>query len=418
VTGLPFPLPAPSGSRRATVWALAVLLAGAAAAPGALLPSHLRGEARAEKVAQADGGAIRFTVEARPGGSGGGSLAARRLPTDPPAASVPFDPWPNGEPVPFVLAYDGRRTVTLSLFQGDREVRVSSVSDRLADCNELFVSAVAAAPGSRAIVSGLRLGEAPVGDAPAATPPVGEDVLRIPAAAGLARGFTLTGAMVLGWEGAPPREGDLHVRLWGARVKAPPPRPPGRIAITAPAPASVLAEGAPTLTAAFAGPAVDPAAVVLMLDGADRTAQAEIASSGLTFTPPARLLEGKHTAQVIVRGADGGEEQAAVSFTTDTVPPSIAFASPPREVAGNPAPIIRLTYSDLTSGLDASTLKVTLDGESIDSICVANLASGVCIPQSIPEGSHLLTATIRDRAGNAATATFSFNLTLGEEPQP
>jgi len=105
-----------------------------------------------------------------------------------------------------------------------------------------------------------------------------------------------------------------------------------------------------------------------------------------------------------------------VSFTTDTVPPSIAFASPPRIVTGNAAPVIRLTYSDLTSGLDTGTLKVSLDGESIDSICVANFASGVCLPQAIAEGSHLLTATIRDHAGNEATASFAFTLTLNEEP--
>jgi hypothetical protein len=193
----------------------------------------------------------------------------------------------------------------------------------------------------------------------------------------------------------------------------------GRVTITAPAPDSFLANGAPTITAAFAhgGGAVDPAAVLLMLDGADRTAQAEIGPSGLTFTPPSRLLEGKHTAQVIVRASSGRDEQASVTFTTDTVAPSIAFASPAKVVTGNPAPIIRLSYSDLTSGLDLKTLKVTLDGESIDSICVANFASGVCIPQEIAEGSHLLTATILDRAGNAGTASFAFTLTLNEESE-
>jgi hypothetical protein len=392
------------------------LLAGAAGARGELNLGHLRDEAQAVKAAQANGGAIRFTAEARVANAGGWSLGARRLPGDPPTSTAVFD-WPNGTPVPFVLSYDGRRTVSLTVFQGDRQAVAAYESDKLADWDELFVSAAAAGADTRAALAGLRLGDVPVKDAPAAAdPPGGQDVLRIQGA-DLVHGFTLTGAIVLRWWSARPEGSDLHVLFWGAKAGAPPAgQRPSRVTITAPAPESVLANGTPTIAAAFpaGGPAVDPAAVLFMLDGADRTAQAEIGPSGLTFTPPARLLEGRHTAQVIVRGRAGHDEQASVSFTTDTVPPSIAFASPPKVVAGNPAPIIRLTYSDLTSGLDTRTLKVTLDGESIDSICVANLASGVCIPQAIAEGSHLLTATILDRAGNAGTASFAFTLTLNE----
>jgi Big-like domain-containing protein len=403
--------------RRFAAWTLAALLAGAAGARAELLPTHLRGEARAVKLARANGGAIRFTAEARVARAGDWSLGARLLPGDPPTSTARFD-WPNGTPVPFVLAYDGRRTLSLTLFQGDRRSTVAYESDRLADCTELFVSAVAAGADTGASLAGLRLGDLRVKDAPAAHPPEGQDVLRIQRG-DLAHGFTLSGAITLSWGSASPPGSDLHVLFWGARTAAAPAgQRPSRVTITSPAPESMLANGTPTITADFgAGAAVDPALVVLMLDGADRTAQAEIGAAGLTFTPPSRLLEGRHTAQVIVRGQAGREEQAAVSFTTDTVPPSIAFASPPRIVTGNPAPVIRLTYSDLTSGLDLKTLKVSLDGESIDSICVANFASGVCLPQSIAEGSHLLTATVRDHAGNEATASFAFTLTLNEESE-
>ncbi|HEY3567329.1 MAG TPA: choice-of-anchor W domain-containing protein [Thermoanaerobaculia bacterium] len=412
-----FPLRARSAVL-ASFFLFLTLLAGAAGAKAELLLTHLRGEARAVKVAQANGGAIRFAAEARLANAGGWSLGARRLPGDPPTSTAPFD-WPNGTPIPFVLAYDGRRTVSLTLFQGDRRSAVTYQSDKLGDCDELFLSAVAAGPDNGASLAGLKLGDLPVKNAPAAGNPSGEqDVLRIQGG-NLTHGFTLTGAITLSWGSARPSGSDLHVLFWGARMPAAPAgQRPSRVTITAPAPESVLASGTPTITAVFPeGKAVDPATVLLMVDGADRTPQAEIGAAGLTFTPPARLLEGKHTAQVIVRAPGGREEQASVSFTTDTVPPSIAFASPPRIVTGTAAPIIRLTYSDLTSGLDTGTLKVALDGESIDSICVANAASGVCIPQAIEEGSHLLTATIRDRAGNAGTASFAFTLSLNEESE-
>ncbi len=398
-------------------WTLAALLGGAAGARGDLTLSHLQGEAPAVKLAQA-GGAIRFTAEARPGDAAGWSLGARRLPGDPPTSIARFD-WPNGTPVPFVLSYDGRRTVSLTVFQGDREATASFVSGQLADCDEIFLSAVASGADTGAALAGLKLGDLPVKSAPAApNPSGGQDVLRIQGG-DLAHGFTLTGALTLSWRGARPAGSDLHVLFWGAKAAAPAGPRSSQVTITAPAPESILANGTPTITAAFAsgGGAVDPSAVLLRVDGADRTAQAEVGAAGLTFTPPSLLLEGRHTVQVIVRGPSGQDEQASVSFMTDTVPPSIAFASPPKVVAGNPAPIIRLTYSDLTSGLDTKTLKVTLDGESIDSICVANFASAVCIPQSIAEGSHLLAATIRDHAGNEATATFAFTLTLNEESE-
>lgn len=404
--------------RRIAAWTLAALLAGAAGAKADLLLTHFRGEARAVKLAQTNGGAIRFTAEARLANPGDWSLGARRLPGDPPTSTASFD-WPNGTPVPFVLTYDGRRTVSLTLFQGDRRATVTYQSDKLGDCDELFLSAVAAGADTGVALAGLKLGDLPVKNAPAAGNPSEEqDVLRIQGAS-LDHGFTLTGAITLSWGSARPSSSDLHVLFWGARMPAAPAgQRPSRVTLTAPAPESVLASGTPTITAVFpAGKAVDPAAVLLMLDGADRTPQAEIGPAGLTFTPPTRLLEGKHTAQVIVRAPGGQEEQASVSFTTDTVPPSIAFASPARVVTGNPAPVIRLTYSDLTSGLDLRTLKVTLDGQSIDSICVANFASGVCIPQAIEEGSHLLTATVRDHAGNAATASFAFTLSLNEESE-
>jgi hypothetical protein len=185
------------------------------------------------------------------------------------------------------------------------------------------------------------------------------------------------------------------------------------VVITAPAAESLLADGSPTLTATFAG----APAVTLLLDGTDRTAQAEVSATGLSYTPSTRLLEGEHTAQVIVRDRAGREGRATVRFTTDTVPPSIVVASP-GPVTDNPAPVIRLSYSDDTSGLDPTSLRVTLDGESIDSICIPNAASGVCLTESVPAGSHRLTATIKDRAGNVGRADFGFTVEAPADPPP
>jgi hypothetical protein len=412
------------GFPKTGVWLIASFLAAVPAARGELTLTHLRGETRAVKVAEADGGVIRFTAEARVGKAGDWALSLRRHPSDPPVSTARFDGWPNGSPVPFVLRSDGRGTLSLSLTQGDHRAAVSSPSRQLGghidDAGELFVSALAVDAGSRVTLAGLALDGVAVKDAPAAASTGGargQDVLRIQGAP-LGRGFTLTGTITLAWGDTRPEGSDLRVLFWGAKAKKP--AEPGelpKVTIAAPAPESLLATGNPTLTAAFA-PAIAPAApvtVALTVDGDDRTAQAEVSATGLSYTPAAPLLEGRHTAQVILRDRAGHESKAAVSFTTDTVPPFIAFASPGPLVTDNTAPVIRLTYSDATSGLDPTTLKVTLDGESIDSICIPNAATGVCLTESVSEGSHRLTATIQDRAGNVGSTAFGFTLTLNGE---
>jgi hypothetical protein len=392
---------------------LGALLAGSLAAEAELATGHLPGEARAVKVSEANGGTILFTAEARAAKTGDWALATRRHPVDPPLATSRFDAWPNGIPVPFVLRSDGRREVTLTLTLDAHRAAVTYPSRRTGEAGELFVSVRADGAGTRVSLAGLTLDGVAVKDAPAVTStgPRAQDVLRIqgiPAG----HGFTLAGTITLGWQGAPAPGSEPRVLFWGVKSGRQAAGAP-QVTITEPAAESVLASGTPTISARFSG----APAVTLRLDGTDRTAEAQVTAGGLTFTPSTRLLEGKHTAQVLVRDPAGRENQARVSFTTDTVPPTIVFASP-GPVTDNPAPVIRLSYSDATAGLDPRTLKVTLDGESIDSICVPNAASGVCLTESVAEGSHRLTATIRDRAGNLGTAAFGFTVEVPVEAPP
>jgi hypothetical protein len=407
------------GSRtRIGVCLAALLLVGPLEARATLVASHLRGETRAVKVSEATGGAIRFTAEARVGKPGDWALASRRHPADPAAATARFDGWSSGLAAPFVLRSDGH-AVSLTLVQGTHRAAVSYASRQLGDVDELFVSALAVQPGTAVTLAGLTLDGVGVKDAPAAasTSTQAQDVLRLQGVSP-GHGFTLTGTITLAWEGARPEGSELRVLFWGVkagqRVSGDAGAP--KVAITAPAAESLLANGSPTVTATFTSGGGAPA-VTFLLDGTDRTAQAEVSAAGLSFTPSTLLLEGKHTAQVIVRDHAGHEGRAAVSFTTDTVPPSIVVASP-GPVTDNPAPVIRLSYSDDTSGLDPTTLKVLLDGQSIDSICIPNAASGVCLTESVPEGSHRLTATVKDRAGNLGRADFGFTVEAPPEAPP
>jgi hypothetical protein len=105
---------------------------------------------------------------------------------------------------------------------------------------------------------------------------------------------------------------------------------PPAVDITAPADGSFVASATPTVTAAYsdAGSGVDLASVRLVLDGVDRTAEAQVAVSGLTFVPAAPLAEGDHTVVASVRDRAGNSSTAAAAVTLDTTPPTLTLDSP------------------------------------------------------------------------------------------
>jgi Glucodextranase, domain B/Carboxypeptidase regulatory-like domain len=102
------------------------------------------------------------------------------------------------------------------------------------------------------------------------------------------------------------------------------------------------------------------------------------------------------------------------SATNDTVPPSLTIVAPAQPVLVNVAsPAITVTYRDGGSGVDTSTLQILLDGQDVTGSCTAGPQSATCSPPPLTAGTHSLVARIRDHAGNAASATFTFQLLIG-----
>jgi hypothetical protein len=102
------------------------------------------------------------------------------------------------------------------------------------------------------------------------------------------------------------------------------------------------------------------------------------------------------------------------SATTDTVPPSLAIVAPAQPIVVNIAsPPIAVAYQDGGSGVDVSTLTILLDGHDLTAACTAGAQSASCVPPPLAAGSHTVTASVRDHAGNAASATRSFRLLIG-----
>jgi hypothetical protein len=176
---------------------------------------------------------------------------------------------------------------------------------------------------------------------------------------------------------------------------------------------SLLATATPALAAAFTDDlsGVDPTSVRLLLDGVDRTSAAQVTAAGITFSPSAPLPDGSHTAAVSVRDLAGNPAQAAWSFTTDATPPTLAFTSPSGQVLAGTSPPIAVAYGDATSGVNLGSLRVSLDAADVSAACAAGPASAACVSPALAAGSHSLAASLRDQAGNPATANLTFQVT-------
>ncbi|HEV8579845.1 MAG TPA: DNRLRE domain-containing protein, partial [Thermoanaerobaculia bacterium] len=127
---------------------------------------------------------------------------------------------------------------------------------------------------------------------------------------------------------------------------------PPALAILAPANGSVVTTATPTISATYSddGSGIDVASVRLLLDGADRAAEAQVTAAGLTFTPSAPLAAGAHTVEVTVRDLEANESRATASFTVDlgpALPPDPATVAPPLDptVAADPGKAVEFLYT-------------------------------------------------------------------------
>lgn len=92
----------------------------------------------------------------------------------------------------------------------------------------------------------------------------------------------------------------------------------------------------------------------------------------------------------------------------DTTPPSISIVAPAAAVIYNEAsPQIRVEYSDVGSGVNLSSLRVSIDGAVLAG-CQAGASAATCQTSGLFAGDHHVVAEIADQQGNLATATRGF----------
>lgn len=113
--------------------------------------------------------------------------------------------------------------------------------------------------------------------------------------------------------------------------------------------------------------------------------------------------------------ATGGSILALACYR-DRIAPEIHFDFPEdHTTSDDPRVPLGLSWSDAGEGVNTETLRIGRNGEVLEVACTLANETATCLPASdMPEGSHYLTATLADRAGNVSEPA-ELNLTI--QPQ-
>ena len=164
-------------------------------------------------------------------------------------------------------------------------------------------------------------------------------------------------------------------------------------------------------------------------DSGERVSSSELALNGAivvgpdNFNQKTALVDKSVTVQslnrlaVQLRGKPGGVIVLEV-LGTDLVPPTLAVTAPTGTVSGGSSIHTIVQYADATSGVDLTTLQIRYDGAVITSSCTVGPVSADCLIPSVTAGTHLVHATLNDKAGNASTAQRSFVATASGSSVP
>jgi hypothetical protein len=161
----------------------------------------------------------------------------------------------------------------------------------------------------------------------------------------------------------------------------------------------------------------DPAAIVTLLKGNTvLTGTAVMASSTtIVFTPASPLVDDSIYTVKAIGARDVSGNVQTQSFTStfasnDTTAPVLTVSSPANNTWGrNLKPQIQVNAVDPTSGVNAASATLTLDGTA-----VAPQVSGATLfytpAADLAEGTHTVQASFADRAGNPGSVSSTFKL--------
>ncbi|MHB8876819.1 MAG: Ig-like domain-containing protein [Myxococcaceae bacterium] len=171
-------------------------------------------------------------------------------------------------------------------------------------------------------------------------------------------------------------------------------------------------------TPAVTGTAEANSTVSIYLDGALAGTASADGSGSFSFTPTVALAPGAHTVSATCADAAGNTSGASATstFTVDTAAPQAPVVTSPADGASTGAlPVITGTAEA------GSTVTVTLDGTVAGTATADSSGAWTFTPgAALSGGSHTVSATASDEAGNtsAPSATNTFTVVLTPPPAP
>ncbi len=133
------------------------------------------------------------------------------------------------------------------------------------------------------------------------------------------------------------------------------------------------------------------------------------------FSPTSALSEGAHAYTFTARDLAGNAASPASStFTIDLTPPVVLLSPADGSRVQGPSPALSVSYSDALSGVDPSSLKITLDGSDVTTSFTIGAAQAVWGATSpLGDGPHVLRVQVADKVGNLAQASSLFRTDAG-----
>lgn len=193
--------------------------------------------------------------------------------------------------------------------------------------------------------------------------------------------------------------------------------PPG--VSTSPVDGQILNRSSFEILASYsdASSGVDVATFHLSIDGTEVAANSFVGPTGArhAIVPSAALSQGDHALEVKIEDQVGNRATHAVSFTVDTVFPSLVMTPTNGERVGTATPAITIAYSDGGTGIDLGTMHLTLDGVEVTGQVARSAESAtyrVTAAAPLSEGTHAVTFALSDHAGNVARAASFFVVAL------
>lgn len=125
-----------------------------------------------------------------------------------------------------------------------------------------------------------------------------------------------------------------------------------------------------------------------------------------TFTPAGSLTSGTYTVNVKLADMRGNKASGQWQFTIelDTIPPAITITRPMQEHTENRRPIISASYTDNLSGVDARSVKISLDGTAVEPDAVSETQVMFTPEFDLAFGQHTVKLEVSDMAPSANTA--------------